>query len=73
MVTHYKNTEKCFANNSDCYCSALKIASFHVDICKDCSFFKTQKQVEEGREKAIKRVESLDAITRQSIYDKYFK
>ena len=58
---------KCFADLSEKHCGILKPKK-----CTKCSFFKTEEQVEKGRDLAIKRIDSLDKIARQNIYEKYF-
>lgn len=56
----------CFAyKNRECI--ALKETK-----CKDCNFYKTKKEVEEGRKKAIERIKSLDKETRERINETYY-
>ena len=62
--------EKCFADESGAYCSVLKVKKGRV--CDNCSFFKTQKQVEESQKKAMNRIESLDTHMRDNIINVYF-
>lgn len=57
---------KCFAEDKN-KCIALKIKD-----CKGCNFFKTKQEVEEGRNKSIERINSLDNQTRNSIMDIYY-
>lgn len=59
--------EKCFAETGN-YCKALKERQ-----CEGCNFYRTRKEVEFSRDRAIKRIDSLPKTTRMYIYDKYFK
>lgn len=58
---------KCFADR-DSYCSALKKKE-----CKNCNFFKTHEVLEESRDRAMKRIDSLPRAARNGIYNIYFK
>lgn len=42
------------------------------DNCKGCSFMKNQKQLEEGREKALARLETLPIPQQLHIAKKYY-
>ena len=57
--------EKCVFNNGK-KCSALVPKK-----CKDCSFRKTEAELNAGREKARKRLESLPEEQRDAIMRKY--
>lgn len=59
---------KCFANVNLTTCSILEEKQ-----CHNCSFRKTKEQLEKERNKAIKRIDSLDKKKRLHIYGKYFK
>lgn len=41
-------------------------------VCQNCSFCKTQRQLEEGRRKAKERIRSLPKDESAYIYDKYY-
>jgi len=58
--------DKCFAKDKN-KCIALKIKN-----CEGCNFFKTKQEVEEGRQKTIERINSLDEQTRNNIMDIYY-
>lgn len=62
-MTH--NRKKCFAiaGNS---CKALK-----VKACTECNFYKSEEDYELEKERALKRLKSLDKATRLSIAEKY--
>ena len=47
-------------------CAALKYKE-----CKGCHFRKTKEELEEGREKARKRIESMPFVEREHIKQKY--
>lgn len=57
---------KCFADTNGITCQILKKRK-----CKGCNFFKTQQQVNESREKALKRIKSLDEPIRNNIVNLY--
>lgn len=57
----------CFAYDRNKGCTVLKITK-----CKDCNFYKTKKEVEEGRKKAIERIMSLDKDEREYINETYY-
>ncbi|WMM24083.1 hypothetical protein RBU61_14280 [Tissierella sp. MB52-C2] len=59
--------EKCFADNGRS-CIVLRAKN-----CKDCKFFKTQKQVEESKKKAMNRINKLDIHTKSNIINLYFE
>ena len=42
------------------------------DTCKGCTFFKTERQLEEGRKKARERVNSLPDEVKHHIKHKYY-
>ena len=48
-------------------CSALTKKS-----CEGCAFFKSKEKLEEGREKAQKRIRKLPLSMREYIFDKYY-
>ena len=48
-------------------CSILNRAN-----CKNCSFFKTEKELREGRSKANERIEALSPEYSHSIKEKYY-
>ena len=58
--------DKCFAENKG-RCTALKIKE-----CEECSFFKTKEEAEEGRMKAIERIDSLNKERRDHINEIYY-
>lgn len=58
---------KCFADR-DSYCSTL-----NKKDCKGCNFFRTEEDVQVSRRMAEKRIESLDSVMQDSIYEKYHK
>lgn len=60
--------EKCFAHKNG-RCSLL--LKYIKKDCKTCPFFKTQKQHEKDKEQALKRLKSLDEITKRNIAEKY--
>lgn len=62
--------EKCFAMNKNGKCTALT-GYIKKDCGGACPFFKTREEFEEGREKALKRLRSLDEPTRRDIAVKY--
>lgn len=58
----------CFAYNKEKrICVALKKKE-----CEGCNFYKTREEAEQGREKAIKRIKSLDKNTRDQIIETYY-
>ena len=59
--------EKCFADK-DSYCSAL-----NKKKCEGCNFFRTEEDLEESKNRAMKRIDSLSKTTQDYIYGKYFK
>lgn len=59
--------EKCFADDGK-ICTVLRAKN-----CMDCKFFKTQKQVEESRKKAMDRINKLDIHTKSNIINLYFE
>lgn len=58
--------DRCFAYDKK-GCRALKIKE-----CKDCNFYKTKEEAEEGREKALNRIMNLDEEVRRNIIDTYY-
>ncbi|MCQ4925306.1 hypothetical protein NE686_19535 [Tissierella carlieri] len=58
--------DKCFADNGN-KCTILRTKN-----CKECRFFKIQKQAEESEKKAMNRIESLDTHMRNNIINVYF-
>lgn len=58
--------DKCFAyiNRG---CMALKVRE-----CNNCNFFKTKEEAEEGKQKAIDRINSLDKEKRDLIKETYY-
>lgn len=58
---------------TDCFamvgkkCSALKVKD-----CKECGFYKTKKEANRSRKKALLRVLSLDEAAKDYIIDKYY-
>ncbi|MCR2045522.1 hypothetical protein [Anaerosalibacter massiliensis] len=57
--------DKCFADNGDS-CKALRTKN-----CEGCGFYKTKKQLEASKKKAMKRLKTLDKFTKMSIEAKY--
>lgn len=57
---------RCFAENKG-KCMTLKIKD-----CEDCSFYKTQEEVEKSRNKAINRIKTLEDYKRNNIIDTYY-
>lgn len=57
--------DKCFAENKG-RCMALKVKN-----CNGCVFYKTKDEAEEGRNKAIERIMSLDKEKRDYIIETY--
>lgn len=55
------------AFNREGRCTVLKTTR-----CNKCSFRKTQKQLDEGREKAKKRIQSFPKEVREDIKKKYY-
>ena len=49
-----------------------KCAAMTERKCPGCHFFKTQEELKEGRDKAAKRVASLDPDLKQYIRHKYY-
>ena len=60
---------KC-AFDRECGCAALKEKPCMIG--KPCAFFKSKERLEEGREKARKRIQSLPLKQRKHIFDKYY-
>lgn len=58
--------DKCFAENNSS-CRVLKIKD-----CNGCRFYKTKKEAEEGKEKALDRIMRLDEEVRRNIIDTYY-
>lgn len=62
-----KKDMKVCAFKKDNGCTVLNRAD-----CNGCAFFKTEKQLEEGRAKAMERVNSLPEDFRHYIKGKYY-
>ena len=61
--------EKCFAKNKHGKCELL--LKYIKKDCATCGFFKTKEEFEEGREKALERLKTLNVATRRYIAEKY--
>jgi hypothetical protein len=59
---------ECFALRKG-RCTALNVKKCEGS---SCSFYKTEEQYKEGREKAIKRINSLDQVTKGHILETYY-
>ena len=58
--------ERCaFDRGEDC--GALK-----EKVCLGCNFYKTQEELDEGRDKAAVRVAELEPVHRRNIGEKYY-
>lgn len=60
------NKERCAFDYGES-CKALK-----DKVCLGCSFYKTQEELDEGRDKAAKRVSELEPVHRRNIGDKHY-
>ncbi|KAB2953735.1 hypothetical protein F9B85_03710 [Heliorestis acidaminivorans] len=51
-----------------------KCQILNVRKCQDpeCAFYKTKKQFEQDRQKALERINSLDELTRERIIELYY-
>ena len=49
-------------------CKALKEKN-----CKGCPFFKTEEELERGRQKALARIRSLPKAVSRRLYRKYYQ
>lgn len=61
---------RCFAMDKKGKCTALT-GYIKKDCGGACPFFKTKEEFEHGRERALKRLRSLDELTRRDIAVKY--
>ena len=61
--------EKCFAKNKHGECELL--LKYIKKDCKTCVFHKTKEEFEEGREKALERLKTLNVATKRYIAEKY--
>ena len=50
-----------------------KCSSLRRKNCNGCTFFKTEKQLREGRQKARERLEALPDDDKKWIKDKYYR
>ena len=59
---------------NDCFafkprsCTALTVKK-----CEGCSFYKTRNQFQEGHREAMVRIQSLDRLHQQEIFEKYYR
>ncbi len=60
---------RCFADDKYERCTLLD-RNIKKD-CKTCVFHKTKEEFEEGREKALERLKTLNVATRRYIAEKY--
>lgn len=58
--------EKCFADSYGT-CTLLK----QKENCQTCNFYQTHAQVEISRKRSLRRLKSLDEVTRKHIAEKY--
>lgn len=60
---------RCFADDKFERCTLL-LRDIKKD-CKTCPFHKTKEEFEEGREKALERLKTLNVATKRYIAEKY--